>query len=389
MSSIYNGDDDNFSDSLTLMTGGDTPSAQLFRVPLERLLDNTATLNAGLVREVSRDRIRSALRMRPLLPIESDDTSEFMAAAAWGETGSAPSIAGVVLVKCDSLETWLAYDGVDVNVNNAVASITSNAIDAANNGSRVVVIGTGGALGAYTDNAGGSWDAVVAGIGGAVQRIIYASNIPTGGRFICGGSGTGSVYVKANVASGTWVSTASGFAAPLALAALFSGRVVVLGASGTEPRFSTSDNPDVSFTTQAATVPNASDADEAGDLQGADLSPLGGGVYHIMRCDAGDRIRTASSADGETWTAGTVILPPQDAIFASRPRLLMCQQTGLLVIAARCDNGAVALYASLDFVDWVGPCLQRDVVTTAFALAGGKLYMTRDGAIYGSEGIRY
>lgn len=46
MSSIYAGNGATFLASLSLMTGGDTPTALLFRVPLQRLLDNCVNLDS-------------------------------------------------------------------------------------------------------------------------------------------------------------------------------------------------------------------------------------------------------------------------------------------------------------------------------------------------------
>jgi hypothetical protein len=49
MASSYIGSDAAFFGSLSLMTGGDRPTASVFRVPLERLLDNCAYLEARMI----------------------------------------------------------------------------------------------------------------------------------------------------------------------------------------------------------------------------------------------------------------------------------------------------------------------------------------------------
>lgn len=392
MSSNYSGVD-SFLDTLSLMTDGDSPSAVLFRLPLERLLDNDVHLEARVAAR-EEDSVRALLRMHKL-DITVDDTAESMGAISTGFLGdpSAPTL----VVKVDSTGVVLAHDDSEVDQGGPLASITSLVADCASDGARHVAIGVGGQRAAYTDNDGGSWSAAANGIGGAVEFLIYDG---IGAQFICGGSGTGSIY-RSPDASTVWTSTASQFSAPLGLAALTNGTLVILGdnsgGSGNEPRFSVSTNGGTSFSTAGTTPPaNAADAAEPGDLRGCQivLTPIGAGrgakAYHIMRCDSGARIRTNTSADGLAWTAGTTITPPTGNTFASRPRLLIDQTLGLFVIVAPLtDEGVTAVYASRDFVTWTGPAAFKSLATPAWALAGGRLFRTRDGAIYASDSLRY
>ncbi len=390
MSSNYTGNAANATDTLTLMTGGDRPTAQVFRVPLERLLDNDVAATARVTRAEDAALARSLLRLHEL-DITVDDTAESLAAVSTGFQGD-PTKATLV-VKVDSTGVVLAHDDAVVDQGGVIASVTSLVADAASNSVRHVAIGVGGQRNAYTDDDGGSWSAGGNGVAGAVQFIVYDG---VSDKFVCGGSGTGSLYWSPD-ASTAWTSAASQFAAPLGIAVLglgsSSGDFVCLGNSGAAPRFSVSTDGAVSFSTAGTTPPaNAADADEPGDLKGCQSvlrDDLGSSVYHIMRCNSGARIRTNMSADGLTWTAGTVITAPTGAAFASRPRLLIDQTHGLFAIIAPLDNGTTAIYTSRDFVTWTGPAAVKSLATAAWGLAGGRLFCTRDGAIYASDSARY
>lgn len=391
MASNYTGDPDGETDTLLLMTGGDTPTAQLFRVPLERLLDNDAARRRDVARSSNVVLERALLRFQAL-DVTVDDTAESLGAITTGFGGD--STKPTLVVKVDSTGVVLAHDDSVIDQGGPLASITSLVADcAASTAGRAVAIGVGGQRNAYTDNDGGTWSAGGNGVAGAVQFIVYDG---IGDQFLCGGSGTGSVY-RSPDASTDWTSAASQFSQPFGLAVLglgaSSGDVVCLGNLGSEPRFSVSTDAGASFSTAGTTPPaNAADADEPGDLRGCQTvlrDDLGSSVYHIMRCDSGARIRTNTSQDGLTWTAGTVITAPTGAAFDSRPRLLIDQVLGLFVIVAPLDNGTTALYASRDFVSWTGPAAVRSLATAAWALAGGRLFCTRDDAIYASDSARY
>lgn len=392
MSSSYTGVAANATDTLTLMTGGDTPTAQLFRTPLERLLDNDAAQNArvDLTNNVA---IERALLRRHKLDVTVDDTAESLAAVTTGFQGDPTK--PTLVIKVDSTGVILAHDDSEIDQGGVIASVTSLVADAAQSSSgRVFAIGVGGQRGAYTDDDGGTWSAAANGIAGAVQFAIYDA---IGDQFICGGSGTGSVYLSPD-ASTNFTSAASQFSAPFGIAALglgaSSGDLVILGNSGSAPRFSVSTNGGTSFSTAGTTPPaNAADADEPGDLRGCQTvlrDDLGSSVYHIMRCNSGARIRTNVSQDGLTWTAGAVITAPLGAAFASRPRLLIDQVLGLFaIIAPLSPNGTTAVYVSRDFVTWTGPAAYRSLATAAWGLAGGRLFSTRDGVVYASDSARY
>lgn len=390
MASDYTGNPDNATDTLSLMTGGDRPLAQVFRVPLERLLDNDAAHRRDIAR-YSNVVVERALLRFSALDVTVDDTAESLGVISTGLLGDPTK--PTLVVKVDSTGVVLAHDDSVVDRGGVIASVTSLVADAASNGARHMAIGVGGRRAAYTDDDGGSWTQAGNGIGGAVQFAVYDG---VGGNFICGGSGTGSVYLSPDVAT-DFTSTASQFSAPLGIAALTNGNLVILGNSGSAPRFSVSVDGGASFSTAGTTPPaNAADADEPGDLRGCQFvlaNSLGASVYHVMRCNSGARLRTNYSADGLTWTAGEVFeksaLFASGASFSSRPKLLVDQTHGLFVIVAPLDNGTTALFASRDFVSWTGPAAVKSLAVAAWGIGGGRVFCTRDGAVYASDSARY
>jgi hypothetical protein len=335
----------------------------------------------------------SALHFR-LLDLTTDDTIDAMGATL--QDVAAPFDA-VVLVKVDSTGIFQAYDGPEVDQGGVVASITSVVREAATNGSRIVAIGTGGSLSCRSDNAGGSWSAGSAGIGGAVQYLVYMpANALSGGgdQFLCAGSGTGSAYRSDDDVT-VWDALASTFSAVRGLAVLGgatanAGYCVALGNSGIQPRMSVlTDGAGGADFTGTQTPPNAATAEEPGSIVGCpQASKNSDKVYHVMRCNAGARLRTNSADDGFTWTAATTIEAPTGCTFsAAAPRIMACQSTGLLVIAALLSNGTTALYVSTDFATWLGPTLVRSVGVAAFAVAGGKVFYADGAKIFASDGL--
>ncbi len=387
MPSNYTGDPALATTTLSLMTGSDKRTAQSVRVPIERLLDNDAAQSAADASETARTQLRSALYLRLTEGLFTDT------GAALGATcidNEAP--AGIAVVKADASDALLLWDDPTPNAQGSVASVTSLIRDAATNGARILVIGTGGALASYSDDMGGTWTASAAGIGGAVQYLVYS---PHGTLFLCCGSGTGSVYRSTAGGPAVWAAAASGFAAPFGIGVLgdAGGTIVVLGdnagGAGAQPRFGTSVNDGAAFS-GSTSPPNAADADEPGSLAACPLvtrDNLSLSAYHVMRCDSGARLRLASSTDGTTWTAAGTIEPPAGMLFDTRPRLMICQSTGLMVIAASVDVGGIALYASLDFETWVGPVITQALTIQSFAVAGGRVFMTRSTSLYASDGV--
>lgn len=310
-----------------------------------------------------------------------DDTSQKMAATAVNVTLPASDI---LLIKSGTLDTFRVFDD-QITDRGTVASITSAVRDAASNGTRVVAIGTGGNLATYSDDGGSTWSASVAGLAFANSHLVYS---PVYGGFLTAGS-SAAVFRTTDPSSVFWTSAASGFSNTHGIAVLSGGTIVVLGESGIQPRFSRSTNNGSSFT-GSVSPPDVATAEEPGDLAGCpQVSGNGALAYHVMRCNAGARLRCNVSADGVTWTQTAILEAPAGSSFDSSPRMLSCKMTGLLVIACQLDTGSRALYASMDGTDWIGPSFARPgpAGNTDLALAGGRLFMTRSDTFWGSDGI--
>jgi hypothetical protein len=138
-------------------------------------------------------------------------------------------------------------------------------------------------------------------------------------------------------------------------------------------------------------------------------SQFAAGVYTGIGCLVGDGgtqafwagIRTGGAgldvrvtADGVVWlTTGTLAPPAGTAFSASaNPRILVCPDTGLAVIVAPLTSGFLALYASVNAgassSDWVGPqIIGPSFTTNGFAIAGGRLFATRNAMIFASDGV--
>jgi hypothetical protein len=120
--------------------------------------------------------------------------------------------------------------------------------------------------------------------------------------------------------------------------------------------------------------------------EGTLIGNQGATIYHAARTSGGVSVQVSSSINGGTWITTATIANP-GSTFASAPRIMMCQNTGLLVLAAPLTSGLCALYASFDGADWVGPQLVSDPGVNAFALAGGRLLATFGAALFASDGI--
>jgi hypothetical protein len=292
----------------------------------------------------------------------------------------------VLLVKAGSNDVLHAFNG-DPKLNDAngsVASITSAVREAATDGARVVVVGTGGNKNSYTDDYGDTWSA------GAVGIDVCEYLVHNGTNFVGGGAASNSAFSSPDAAT-PWASAATGFSAVSGLAVIgdASDTVVCLGNSGIQPRFSRSTDDGATFSGSVA-PPDAATAEEPGSLAGCPLAPNGSVVYHVMRCNAGARLRVNTSPDGVNWTQSAVIEAPAGTDFSSTPRILACKSSGLLVIAAPATdltNSTVQLYASLNGTDWVGPATARSISVNTFGVAGGRLFQCRNTEMYASDGI--
>jgi hypothetical protein len=277
--------------------------------------------------------------------------------------------------------TMLCDDADRFEVGTAVSSITSGVADSANNGTRVAVIGTGGTFGCVTtNNANGAWSAFGAGIAAAQKRIIYN---PVQAKFIaCGG--LSSIVYRSTSATTAWTAaTASGVNVD-EVACLANGNTVFSGVVSSAPAFAISTDGGATFSAPTGGIPNS-------PTSKCSLVGNGGPLVYQDSVLTGDLShQICSSPDGLNWTVLATLTIPGGFNIAATPRLLMCQNTGLLVLAAPVGNVGVtmtALFASDDLgLTWCSPRFVA-IGPSAFALAGGRLFATDDNMLFASAGI--
>jgi len=323
----------------------------------------------------------AALRLRQLSQdgVTVTDTLEFMAAVQ-RNIGTPP-----VLAKAG--ESWTTGDWSRLDVADTLPSIDTQIYNAATDGSRIVAAGDNGTNIRldYTDDDGATWTAGFAG-GAAVKPSggIYWNEFHSTFVFIA------STNSAAQSPDGVTVPTSSGandVEATSRIAILSNGDIVGLSQTVASPlTFRDSTDAGITWSNTAGTVANAAAADNRGCMAGNN----GALVYHAASLTSGASIQISSSADGAAWSTLASIAPPGSSAFSGQCRLLMCQNTGLLVLASVTSSAQMALYASLDGQTWVGPhVLFPSPGINAFAVAGGRLFGTMNDMLFGSDGLGY
>lgn len=381
MSSTHNADSSVFYDAITMLTDADVQDATALRTMLEALHDNTAYLKSTDEDTTTAAKLRDVLRLYPLRLAVALADAQIGATLLDNTDPLGPVVVGVDNGTGGVIES---HDSPGTERLGSLVSITSAVRGAATSGTRIAMIGTGGNRVEYSDDAGATWNAAT-NPGATTDHIVY---VPTnalsnaGDMWLVGGSTNGNVYRSSALAA--WSSAASGFAAVLGMAVLGGtttngGYIVALGASGVEPRFSLATDGDGTSFVGTQQPPYAALADEPGSIAGAPLvDTVGEAVYHVSRCNGGGKLRTSYASNGFTWTAGAVIFAPAGKTFSGTARIMICQSTGLFVLACAVTGGAgatpTALYASRDFVTWEGPVLAGNTGPGSFAVAGGRVF---------------
>lgn len=297
------------------------------------------------------------------------DTAERMAAVQRN--------AGTPIVAVKTAQAF-GFGGSDrFGVQGVPASITSNVSDAATDGTRIVVVGSGGNHNTFSDDDGATWTAGGA-LGAAGGKVIWSSGLSL--FLACTSS---SVRRSTNAvawsnSAGTAVQVGSGIAA-LSSGAIFgasSGGVVTKSTDG------------ITFANTGGSVPGAGTLDNPGCYAGNN----GTVFYHAGQHSSGANIVISSSADGITFTTLATLTPQGSASFdhtTFQVRLLLCPNTGLMVLVAPTTGNQIALFASADAgATWVGPRVLFPAISPlAFALAGGRLFMTLDDMLLASTGV--
>ena len=289
---------------------------------------------------------------------------------------------GLLAIKASTNDTHFVNDGDLGNTNiGAVTSITSDVCGVARNGSRLLLIGTGGNRCCFSTNEGSSWSAG-SDLGATPQAIIYNA---THSRFMVTFAAGVNVAQDINGAS-TWASVSSGLgSAQGGIAHLSNGTTVVCGLDGSsDVDFARSTDGGGSWSIAGGTVPNAGDYDEAGWVVGNG----GSSIYHVGRALSGSQLRICSSTDGLAWTLRETLLPAASSTFDAAPRILMCQETGLLVVVCY-QTHSDGVYASRDGgVTWLGPAFYQNFDMRAYGVARGRLIATSGTHLFATDAIK-
>lgn len=307
------------------------------------------------------------------------DTSDFCAAISLSDSGTPNPALGLALIKGSTNATWIVSSQGATVQPNAMQAITSNLAAAARATSgRILVVGDGGNDCAYSDNNGATWTA-----GGSVGAVA-TDVVFTNSRFVA----VSASNVFRSIDGDTWgaVSDAALDSLGCGIAAYDTGHQLVCGlhaSSGAGPRFARALS--TGFVVETQTVPNPGDYSDAGWVAGNG----GAHAWHVGRANSGAELRVSrKTAIGGNWSLIATIAAPSPATFNAKPRVLVCQDTGLMVVVAPTNSNGTALYASLDGgLSWLGPRFAGGAPITAFAVAGGRLLSTRRDMLFASDGI--
>lgn len=307
------------------------------------------------------------------------DTDEVMAALSLGE--------GYPIVAAKTAQAFGVNDSAWISELGVPASVTSFMGVCAFNPAtqRMLFGGTGGNRCTYSDDGGETWsaggDVTFSPLGlvwNATHSVFMAARANATMKY--GADGTAWT-------SGTVSNTPNG-----ALAVFANGNTLACGNAGALA-FSLSVDGGVNWADTAGVPASAM----SGAFSGMGWIAGNGGtkVYHIGKNAPQTQLQISSTLDGSTWVTEKVLDAPAGASFTGLPKLLMCQNTGLLVALEGLDltPGAAKMCfisASLDGTDWTDPMyvqVNSLLDVDAFAVAGGRLLYTRDGMLFASSGI--
>ena len=305
------------------------------------------------------------------------DTANSMAAISIGE--------GYPVLACKTAQALGVTDCGRFVTQGVPASITSLVVGAAFDPAthRILLVGTGGNNCTYSDNGGENWSAGAA-LGIAPEAVVWNA---VKGRFI---AYAGTSAKRSTTGAAAWSSGTISNSANAGLAVLSNGNTVA-GGDGAAVAFSISTDGGATWADASGTIPNAADAADSGWVVGNG----GAKIYHITRLTAGaNTFQISSSSDGSVWAAIKSFAMPHVDATANRPKILMCQNTGLLV-ALMPIVPAVSSTATLTMIaasadsgnSWTSPLYVENAPINAFGCAGGRLLFTRDDMLFSSAGI--
>jgi hypothetical protein len=334
-----------FSGTLELMTGGDRPLAQVFRVPLERLLDNDAFMHRALLAQAS----GVALGMRQL------DASDSAARVfALGSVGAPTTLLFFVFDGSDSKAlSFKPAEGIAALVGSkASQNFKGVAADSHSLSGRIAAVTNSTSPLHFSDDQGATWTSVAT--ANAFASNNNAEDIGHGtiwGALVNGV--TNAIFSSATASASSWTSRSlNGTAGDIPLRIIGShttGRALVLGrnAGGSAPCMSESAD---GITWTSVTLPVAAN-DIGGSLAwgpplnltgeaAADVS-LAGFFYWLAKTTTGSKLYRSPASGTVTWTL--VHNSPRGELEVTADNV-----TGLVYIAGPAGGGVGRIGVSYD-----------------------------------------
>lgn len=293
----------------------------------------------------------------------------------------------VLLVKGTTNGVFAVQDTELVSVSGVtVASITSACKKVVkDSGSRYLAIGAGGNQNAFSLTNGNTWSA-----GGASSLGADPVDCVWDGTEFIMSTGAGDSAHSTTGASWTNAGAADDIANVMTLqfgglAVLTPGTVIAAG-TGSGIEFAVSTDHGASWVNTGGTVPDgATNYTNSGWIAGNG----GGLVYWLGNPDvvSSNRLDLCVSSDGVNWTLRSSItdLP---AIEAFGPKLLMCQDTGMLVSIADIAGSGFVVNVSTDLgFTWSGNLLFNVTSKDAIGVARGRIFATIGAKLFASDGV--
>jgi hypothetical protein len=269
-------------------------------------------------------------------------------------------------------------------VNNSpasIAGITSNVRKIAQNGSgRYIAAGSGSNHNAFSTNNGLTWTSGGA-VSAALEDIVWDGTqfVAWASDEVTSHSTNGVAWTAATIGSDTFNVLTGGTRNGLAV--LAGGTVVGAGAI-TNPAFVKSTNHGLTWSNTGGTLPNASDMVAARGW----LAGNGGSTIYYLGSPGGSTLRFFASSNASAWTLRSTLT---GLTFASgTPKLLMCQDTGLLVALAPQSFGNVAVSVSRDLgFTWSAHHNVTAGPVHSLGVARGRLGMSLGAKLFASDGM--
>lgn len=280
----------------------------------------------------------------------------------------------VLVLKTGATGVHRLSDGDDAHeeFGSGLVSITSLVTGVAGSGAvRLVAIGTGGNRCAFSTDFGATWSAG-SDLGATPERIIFNA---THSRYMVTFASGVNVAQDVDAAS-TWSIVSSGLTSAQGGIAHFSnGDTLVCGLDGSSDVAFARSTDGGAVWASTATVPNPSDYLDSGNIEGDG----GSTIYHVGRV-AGNTVRICSTDSSMSWSLLASLF--MVASGSNKPRILVCPDTGVLVVLWLASSGTVASVSRDGGATWSERVFYKPRALNAFAVARGRLFAAWNGTLY-------